>query len=607
MERAGNRTGLTALAAALLMSIAIPAPAALAKDKPVATASSTKSKPGPDTPSSAANANVDFSVSIPQVDAVNSTLTEEELTEILSGNLQAFAGQLATLDADSVTVPTISITTNYTQDGETAQTTVTLSDLVLQDVSGGVASSISLGSVDMQVDDSEVSFGTISADNFSIAGILGFYGLVERPGQSGMETIYSNFSAEGGTIDADDMRCTIGATSVAEFRARPLRVSFVEIMAMAQALKNEPDHVEPAQIAKFMRIYADVLTAVESSEILFDGMNCEGTDSSGNLIAVSLDGMAMSGMSPGMYPSLSIDGLSMSAGEVGLATLDNFTFKPMDLAGTIEALANLPADVSEAWFDDNWRAFMPAMEGFSISGLDMDLPDPDNEDNRIRVGIGLLNLSLGAYRNGIPSDIDLVAENLRAELPESVEDEQLQQLRAMGLTSIDFGFRVAASWDEERNVIDLEEFSLAATEMGSMMIAGSLANAGAGLFDSDPDVALYAALAVALKSLNLSMTDEGFSEMVFTIAAAEQKTNPASMRMITAGLVEGMLIAQLAALSDAPAIASAVSQFIGGRASALDISIEAKNDPGLSAQDLMEAERDPASLIEKVNISAEAK
>lgn len=605
MELIRNRTGLTALAAALLMSISMPGHATLAEDKPAASAS-TKSKPGAKAPAPAAQSDVDFSVSIPQVDAVNSTLTEEELTDILTGNLQAYADQLATLDADSVTFPTISITTNYTTDGETSQATVTLSDLVLHDVSGGVASTISLGSVDMQVDDGEVSFGTISADNFSIAGILGFYGLIERPGQSGMETIYSNFSAEGGTIEADDMRCTIGATTAAEFRARPLRVSFIEMMAMAQALENDPDDIAPARIAEFARMYADIFTAVESSEILFDGLNCDGTDSTGGLIAISLAGMSMSGMSPGIYPAISIDGLTISAGEEGMATLENFTFKPMDLASTIEALSTLPDDVNEAWFDENWRAFMPAMEGFSISGLDMDLPDPDDEDNRIRVGIGLFDLTLGAYRNGIPADIDLVAENLRAELPDSFEDEQLQQLRDMGLTSIDFGFRIAASWDEDRNVIDVEELSLAATDLGSMMIAGTVANAGAGLFDNDPDVALYAALSVALKSLNLSLTDEGISDLVFTIAAAEQNTNPASMRLIAAGLAEGALMAQLAALADAPAIASTVSRFIGGKARTLDIAIEARNDPGLSAQDLMEVEENPATLIEKVEISAEA-
>ena len=78
MELIRNRTGLTALAAALLMSIAMPGPATLAEDKPAASAS-TKSKPGAKAPAPAAQSDVDFSVSIPQVDAVNSTLTEEEL------------------------------------------------------------------------------------------------------------------------------------------------------------------------------------------------------------------------------------------------------------------------------------------------------------------------------------------------------------------------------------------------------------------------------------------------------------------------------------------------------------------------------------------------
>lgn len=608
MQRTRISTGMTALAAALLLGTAAPAPATFAGDKPVATVATSSKTKGNKFPSAAeTEPEVAFSVSIPQVDAVNSTLTTDELKAILTGNLEAYADQLAALEADSVTVPTISIIANHSNGSDTNQATVTITNLVLEDVSGGVAAKISLASIEMEAVDARASFGSMSADNFSIAGLLSFYGLIERPEQTGMETIYANFSAEGGTVDADDMSCVIGGTSAAEFRARPLRISFIEMIALAEAMENNPDDIEPGRIAEFMRMYADIFTAVESSDVFFDGMNCEGTDSTGNSVAIAIEGITMSGMAPGIYPAISFDGLTIDAGDEGYATLENFTIKQMDLAGAIEALSNLPDDVSEAWFDDNWRSFVPGMEGLSLSGLDMNVPNPDDEHSRIQVGIGLFDLTLGGYRNGIPVQIEMVASNLRAELPDDLEDEQLQQLRALGLTSVDLGFRIAASWDEERNAIDFEELSMDAADLASLVIAGSLTNAPPELFDGDPETALNAALSMALKAMDISVTDAGFSDIVFSLVAAEQNTSPASLRLITAALAEGMLIAQLAELADARTIAAAVNEFIAGEAKTLNIAVEAKNDPGLNAQDLMEAEENPATLIEKVNISVEAR
>ena len=89
--------------------------------------------------------------------------------------------------------------------------------------------------------------------------------------------------------------------------------------------------------------------------------------------------------------------------------------------------------------------------------------------------------------------------------------------------------------------------------------------------------------------------------------AAEQDADPATLRPIFAGLAEGTVLGMLAGAADAAKLGSALNAFVSGTAKSLNISIEAKADPGLSLEDFMLAEEDPTTLLGKVNIDASAK
>src|SRR5690606_34196166 len=119
-------------------------------------------------------------------------------------------------------------------------------------------------------------------------------------------------------------------------------------------------------------------------------------------LAISVAGITMAGMSPGIYPQISVDGLSVVADD-GTMALENFTLKPFDLSGVIATLETAPELVDESWFEANGRDLLPSFEGFSFSGLSMDIEDQDNEGERIIADVAEFDLSLGQYLNGIPT------------------------------------------------------------------------------------------------------------------------------------------------------------------------------------------------------------
>ena len=592
-----SRRGLASIAAACLVSVALPAVPAMAQK--------TKTKPAAEAP--AATEPAEFTVTIPTVDAVDSSIDAETIRAIISGAVVENADALADLDATSITVPEITLGITTTVDGEEQEGTLTFSNLVLENVVDGVAGSVSLESSAFETPEGSAQMGPMSASAFNIAAVLGIYGLVDTGGSTEMQTLYTDFLMEGGTFESEEATCELGAIDGGEVSGRPLKTSIVEFIQIAQEMEANPDNPDPAVLGQFVRIYADILTAFESSAFTFDGFSCEGTDEEGRPLNFSIAGISMDGMSPGTYPAISMDGFDITVEGDGNISLDNFTMKPFDLTSTIAVLESVPENVTEAWFEENARLLFPSFEGFSLTGLAIDIPDPDADGERIVADVDNFDLTLGAYVNGIPSSVDTSASGIRASLPEDTADEQLQQLVALGITDIDAGFRFAAAWDEATSSIDIEEVSVSGVDLATIVLSGTVTNATEALFALDENEALMAGMGVAIKALNLDVTDAGLSDIILAIVAAEQGAEPATLRPVFAGLAEGTIIGMMAGAADAAKLGTAINQFVSGTAKSLSIGITAKDDPGLSMDDFAAAEQDPTVLIDKVNITATAK
>lgn len=595
-----SRPRLAILATACLLSVALPTGAAMAqKVKDKGTAPVETSVPATES---------DISIDIPTIDAFDSNVDDETLRAIFSGNVVDNADALAGLTATSITIPEITLLATTTIDGEASEASVTFTDLVLSDITDGTAASVTLAGMSLDAgDNGSGDFGSLTASGLDIGGVLGLYGLVDAGGQTELETIYSDLSFEGGSFESPEISCTIGAATVGEFKARPLKYSFGEIIALVESLESQGDDPSPEVIGDLLRMYVDLFTAFESDPTEFGGFECSGVDEAGRPLDFSIAGMSMDGMSPGTYPSFSMDGLDINVEGDGSVQLGNFTFKAMDLSGPIAAIEAAPDAIDEAWFMANARALIPSFEGFSFSDVAVDVPDPEADGERIQASISAFDLTLGEYRNGIPTDLLTTASNIVVQFPEDSDDEQVQQLLAIGVTNIDAGFTIDASWNEAENAIAIDDISITAANLATVKLAGTIANATQALFAVDENEALMAAMGVAISKLKLDVTDMGLSDIILARVAADQGSDPATMRPVFAGLAQGTIVGMLAGAAEAQKVGDAVSAFISGSAKYLTIEMAAKEAPGLGLMDFMAAESDPTVLIGKVTIDASAK
>jgi hypothetical protein len=290
--------------------------------------------------------------------------------------------------------------------------------------------------------------------------------------------------------------CDIGGASLAEFKARPLKTNFTEFAQLA-ATVDENSAPPPAVIRKFVDFYVDILTAFESTPMTGEGFNCSGDDGKGSSVTIASGPIEMGGFTPGIYPHFGVSDLvvDVKGKDAGALTLGNFTWKKMDFSAPIAALAEAPAELTEAWFTENWRKLIPTIDGLSMTGLTIDAPDPEHAGGRIEASLGGFDVSLADYVNGIPSRIGLTTQNLVITVP---DEEEGKMLRALGIEQLDLSQDIQLHWDQAAQTIVIDAVSVDAAELGSVKLSAVLGNATPELFSADNNVALVASMGLTI-------------------------------------------------------------------------------------------------------------
>jgi hypothetical protein len=306
------------------------------------------------------------------------------------------------------------------------------------------------------------------------------------------------------------------------------------------------------------------------------------------------------GFEPGIYPSLALDDFAVEASD-GWLRFDNFTWKRMDFNDAIENLVEVGAEIDEKWLEENWRFLLPAIEGLSLAGLSLDVPDPETPGSRIEAAVAAFDISLGDYVNGIPSTIATSASGVEFAVPESAEGAPL---RAMGIERLSLGYDFAAHWNREEKTIAVEEMAFSAGSLGSIKVSGIIANAGPELFSERNDVVLAAAMALTATELTIEVENAGALSLAIAAAAAEQGQPPQTLQLGIAGMAQALPLAMLGGTPEALELSSALGAFMSGTPN-LTLTLTSTDPNGIGLAELMAAQEDPAVLKGKVAIAAE--
>lgn len=550
-----------------------------------------------------------FQVTISGLKADGSNLSDADLTAILGGHASARVGELATLNAKSIHIAKIEFTYKLPdRHGAPMAGSFSYNNVTLDDVTAGVAGSLSIGNSVSRSQMGPVSrMGETSAQAVDIGAMLDFVGSARKGAEpQPFKTLYKNFDAKGGTITAPDASCTIGEITQKEMMARPLPVSMGSVLSLVSEMGETKAPPSPETIGKLVSFYTGLLNSFKTTPMTLASIKCSGKDKSGTETSFSAGPITMDGFGNDRYPAVTTANIKIASGTDGTIAIAKVVFKGFDFSNTLAELEKAAGHLTSDWFTANARKLIPAFAGFSIAGVNVDMPDPKSPDNRIKGTMGDFDLSLADYTNGVPASVATSARHIVFDLPKASSEPAIANLEAMGISTIDAGFDLDVKRDAATKTIAITKLAVHGQKLGSLALSGTLGNAGDGLFASDPDTALLAATQLTVKDLKLDVKDEGMSDLVLKELAAKQKSTPATLRTSYSMLAQGMIALALGGTADAKALGTSIASFLGG-AKSLSVDVTAKNPAGLDLEQLQALQSDPTSLGGKVKIEASAK
>jgi hypothetical protein len=546
---------------------------------------------------------LNFEISVPSVEVVDSNMDGATIKAILEGKAAERVPDLKTLKARAIRIPELRVSWNMVMDGEPVSSTVVYREWTVEDIADGVAASLAVVGASVRTpENATAEFGRGSAKSVDLTTWAGLYG-PGTPGASNvMKTVFTDLAFDGGTITFPQGRCTIGRMTMAEFRMWPLKMGYREVLGLLGELeKGKPS---PENIAALVSFYADYLGAFESSPFALGGFDCSGQGKDGKPFSLGTGPVIVGALTPGSYPEIAANDIGFAA-DGGTLSLTEAVFKGFDYTVLLRTLESANGQIDEEWAAANYRKLIPEFRGFRVGGLRMDLPEPEGT-GRIKASIGALDLTLGTYVNGVPTDIAASASHVAFAIPDDVADENAARLKALGYDDLDVSYDIALKWDAETETIKVDKLSVAGIDMGSFALSGVVGKAVKELFADDTTLALAASFGLSLKELNLAVEDDGLGRRLLQLGAAEKGMDPATYANGMVGAAQGTILTVFGGSPQVQALAQAVGALVSGGADSLKVTIKAKDDAGLGLIDLGRVQENPAALSEIVDIEAAA-
>lgn len=554
----------------------------------------------------------EMTVSIPRIEVDGSSLTQGELATLFQfKDIRSIADMLARFNARSVRVPEIRVEQNLPKgDGKSTAQSIVYRDLTFTNVVAGKAQKASLAGGTTDMTDSELgkvtgTIGHMSMEDVDFTASVRF--LIDKAvGGEAPKTLYRNGSFDGLSMKGDKFEMTTGRMSFGEFRARPMRTPFAEIFALAQDMeKSKGQPPKPEDMRRMADFVIDLLDAFESTPATVENIRVVAPDKAKNqLITMSLGKMTIGAFGKRRYPSITTENMEIKAPD-GSVSIGNFNFKGIDFGPTARGLQEAGTAPLDQWAMENWRKLLPSFDGFAVSNVNIDVPDDKNKGQRIKAKLGAFDLSLAAYMQGIPTDIQSRLSNFVIDVPTAAKESGLKELLALGYKTIDASAALAAKWNEQSSTIAITNLSAQGAGMGAVNIKATIGNAIKELFLGDPTMMQVAAMGLTAKDLEVKVDNAGIFEKVIARQAQQQGKKPEELRRNMGAMANIVIPGVLGGGEAAQNVANAVSAFLA-KPGSLVVAAKAKDPAGVSIGEAAMASNNPMALIQKVDITARA-
>jgi hypothetical protein len=322
-----------------------------------------------------------------------------------------------------------------------------------------------------------------------------------------------------------------------------------------------------------------------------------------------VDRVTLADLGDAKIGEFSFAGFSTNTSDGIRISLGNVAFRGFDMTATRTRLRTAATDIAQPLEDAKPRELVPNLREFSLSAFEY---RGAGSGGAIVAGAGRGGQSVRINKiemrgsepyDGIPTAMTASMDGLSFDVSPTASDDSLRKIAGLGYSRVELGSRIDVAWKKAAQELAVNEVSVAAGGMGALKLTGSLTNVSKDVFAPEPAVAQAAALAALVKSVNLTVTDQGLLNRMIAEDAKRSGRTPDAVR---SEWVTAAGVGIPAALADAPAgrtLGAAVSKFIASP-KVLRISANAPN--GVGAAEFMLFSQDPAGFLKRMDVQASA-
>jgi hypothetical protein len=542
-------------------------------------------------------------VTIPKVTIEGTNATKTDIEALFDPKRTADVGQRASrISARSITIPSIEVRQS-TPDGDI----VTIyRDTVMRNVQNGIIAegSAPLMSVKGQIKggagsktaDLEMTAANMVIKGFDLGFMLRAFFEKGQPNEP-LKVVAAEQSLGRIAMNVgQDFKMVIAGASIRDFKMRAPERPMME--AFNEATQNERTKA-PDWEKKNLALMAPMMTMMGIGTMEMNGLTAEFTDPSSKTKGTfALDKLIAAGNS--LIPEkFSLQGLRVNAGG-GVVNFGEVGFDGLDLSSTYAAMAKMNSGAAD--FDP--AAMVPKFSLIRFAGIDIDVPDTKNANQRVKAKLGLFETKTSNHVGSIPADVGMTLDRFQMDIPANTRESGLKNLLALGYKALDVSARYNQGWDEAAKTLKLNELTVNSAGMFSASAKAEIGNVSRDMFTTDRAKAAVAALAVNARNVDVSVVNSSLFERLIAMQAKDQKRKPDEVR---AELAAGASLMIPMMLGDHPAartLGPILGKFVADPKN-LKISVTAKDPAGIGATDFIAASN-PIDVLKKVDIKAAA-
>ena len=510
---------------------------------------------------------------IPHIEVVGSTLSDGDLASLFATkDPKALEARLRMLDAASIVIP------EMTSDQNAGGTEVhfTQKQVLLADIHGGRAATGSAAFATLAMKDGK------TATNVSI-GATTFKGLDLA------QVVHLSAGPRADDAEAQKPLCdAVAVDAVSIGRAAPDAVPITVATIQLKGLMGRPLKTEPTASAGDQAdaaTFDDIVHSFSAELVQADHVALAGpvSGSTNGLKSLALEHVAANGLGGGKLARFELNGLVVEGNDK----------QPGRLALASAQIENVASNATS----------VPSVDRIELRDFSMDIPaEPGKQTGHMALAVAHAGYAApGLVIGKLPAKATLSVEHAAFDLPP--DNAAAPMLLAMGYKHLDLSSQSASRYDQAAQTLAIDKLELTGAGMGSLDIKLGLAKVSEGIVSQDEAVEKAAAAALLVKSLDLTLRNDGLVDKAVAFKAAADGVGVEQERQNISELMNlGLAGVGLQESDKAQRIVAALQKFIA-EPKTLHIALASKSGLGADSTPLL---NDPKALLDAMDVEASA-